>query len=207
MFLMMSFQWQYFFHDLTTKQHLEAYFLILRRRQLLYLTIFSQNYNLIDPTFFTTLQHMWKKLSKDEDGTIPQEAYDPLTFPWEDFYLGYVRGELPEGSRPWWEIDNEQYVAPLALLLPFLMYSGGYFEHKGKQVQVTPFACKRLGPDTVPQQRGAGHCGAYTLVFTEYIVAHRQKFDFNAKQIKALRKKMSIEIFANSARLEDSHEE
>ncbi|KAL5813987.1 hypothetical protein ACOSQ3_024773 [Xanthoceras sorbifolium] len=67
---------------------------------------FSQNYNLIDPTFFTTLQHMWKKLPNDEDGTISQKAYDPLTFQWEDIYLGHVRGERPEGSRPWWEIDN-----------------------------------------------------------------------------------------------------
>ncbi|KAL5841880.1 hypothetical protein ACOSQ3_012483 [Xanthoceras sorbifolium] len=98
---------------------------------------------------------------------------------------------------------REQYVAPLALLLPSLMYSGGYFEHKGRQVHVTPFACKRLGSDTVPQQRGAGHCSAFTFVFAEYIVAHRQKFDFNAKQMTALRKKMSIEIFANSARLDD----
>ncbi|KAL5739981.1 hypothetical protein ACOSQ2_029161 [Xanthoceras sorbifolium] len=211
--------------------HIEAYLSVLRRCQLSHPTIFSQNYNLIDPTFFTTLQHIWKKLSKDKDGTIPQEAYDPLTFPWEDFYLGYVRGERPEGSRPWWEIDNvltavnlverkvriydslckvtdpsfrEQYVAPLAVLLPSLMYSGGYFQHRGRQVQVTPFACKILGPDTVPQQRGAG---AFTLVFAEYIVAHRQKFDFNVKQIEALRKKMSIDIFANSARLEDSDEE
>ncbi|KAL5812574.1 hypothetical protein ACOSQ3_027524 [Xanthoceras sorbifolium] len=76
---------------------------------------------------------------------------------------------------------REQYLAPLALLLPSLMYQGGYFEHKGRQVQVTPFTCKRLGPDNVPQQRGAGHCSAFTLVFAEYIVAHRQKFDFNAK--------------------------
>ncbi|KAL5864927.1 hypothetical protein ACOSQ3_002441 [Xanthoceras sorbifolium] len=73
--------------------HLEAYLSVLRRRQLSHPTIFSQNYNLIDLTFFTTLQHIWKKLPKDKDGTIPQEAYDPLTFPWEDFYLGYVRGE------------------------------------------------------------------------------------------------------------------
>ncbi|KAL5747321.1 hypothetical protein ACOSQ2_024618 [Xanthoceras sorbifolium] len=106
MFLMMIFQWQYFFHDLTTKQHIEAYFSVLRRSQLSHPTIFSQNYNLIDPTFFTTLQHMWKKLPNDEDGTISQKAYDPLTFQWEDIYLGHVRGERPEGSRPWWEIDN-----------------------------------------------------------------------------------------------------
>ncbi|KAL5854804.1 hypothetical protein ACOSQ4_004606 [Xanthoceras sorbifolium] len=222
--------------------HIEAYLAVLRRRQLSHLTIFSQNYNVIDPSFFTTLQHIWKKLPQDPDGTISKEAYDSLTFKWEDFYLGYVRGERPEGSRPWWEIDNllmpvnvdgyhwvlvgvnlverkvriydslcqetdpsfwEQYVSPLAHLLPSLMYNGGYFEHNGRQVQVTPFACKRLGPDTVPQQRGAGHCGAFTLVFAEYIIAHKQKFDFNAKQMKALRKKMSIDIFANSTRLDN----
>ncbi|KAL5756003.1 hypothetical protein ACOSQ2_020749 [Xanthoceras sorbifolium] len=96
-----------------------------------------------------------------------------------------------------------QYVSPLAHLLPSIMYNRGYFEHKERQVQVTPFACKRLGPDIVPQQRGAGHCGAFTLVFAEYIIAHKQKFDFNAKQMKALRKKMSIDIFANSTRLDD----
>ncbi|KAL5864928.1 hypothetical protein ACOSQ3_002442 [Xanthoceras sorbifolium] len=39
---------------------------------------------------------------------------------------------------------REQYVAPLAVLLPSLMYSGGYFQHRGRQVHVTPFACKRL---------------------------------------------------------------
>ncbi|KAL5739689.1 hypothetical protein ACOSQ2_028869 [Xanthoceras sorbifolium] len=166
----------------------------------------------------------------------------PLTSNGRIFFLRYVHGERPEGSRPWWEIDNllmpvnvdgyhwvlatvnlverkvriydslcqetdpsfrKQYVSPLAHLLPSLMYNGAYFEHKGRQVQVTPFACKRLGPDTVPQQRGAGHCGVFTLVFAEYIIAHRQKFDFNAKQMKALRKKMSIDIFANSTRLDD----
>ncbi|KAL5818469.1 hypothetical protein ACOSQ3_022360 [Xanthoceras sorbifolium] len=50
--------------------HIEAYLSVLRKRQLSHLTIFSQNYNLIDPTFFTTLKHIWKKLPKDEDGTI-----------------------------------------------------------------------------------------------------------------------------------------
>ncbi|KAL5774608.1 hypothetical protein ACOSP7_012165 [Xanthoceras sorbifolium] len=110
---MMSSEWQFFFHELTTKQHIEAYFAVLRRRQLSHPTIFSQNYNLIDPQFFSTVQHMWKKLPKNEDGTIPEEAYDPLTFPWEDFYLGYVRGERPEGSRPWWEIDNVSVIMHL----------------------------------------------------------------------------------------------
>ncbi|KAL5789880.1 hypothetical protein ACOSQ2_004768 [Xanthoceras sorbifolium] len=43
--------------------HIEAYLAVLRRRQLSHPTIFSQNYNLIDPSFFTTLQHIWKKIS------------------------------------------------------------------------------------------------------------------------------------------------
>ncbi|KAL5764905.1 hypothetical protein ACOSQ2_017499 [Xanthoceras sorbifolium] len=84
---------------------------------------------------------------------------------------------------------REQYVSPLAHLLPSLMCNGGYYENKRRKAQLTSFACKRLGLDTVPQQRGDGHCGAFVLMYAEYIVAHRQKFDFEANQIKVLKRK------------------
>ncbi|KAL5821173.1 hypothetical protein ACOSQ3_023055 [Xanthoceras sorbifolium] len=121
---------------------------VLRKRQLSAPTIFSRNYNLIDPSFFTTLQNLWKKPPDDLDGTILKKIYDPLTFNWEDYYLSYVRGERPEMSRPWWEIDNWS-------------------------------------------------------LWCICTYAYRQKFDFKANQIKALRRKMFIEIFANSTPLND----
>ncbi|KAL5858262.1 hypothetical protein ACOSQ3_005720 [Xanthoceras sorbifolium] len=80
-----------------------------------------------------------------------------------------------------------------------VLYKISFFDSR----QLTPFACKRLGSDTGPQQRGAGHCGAFVLMYAKYIVAHRQKFDFKANQMKVLRRKMSIEIFANSTPLDD----
>ncbi|KAL5866141.1 hypothetical protein ACOSQ3_003655 [Xanthoceras sorbifolium] len=74
----------------------------------------------------------------------------------------------------------EQYVSLLAHFLPSLMCNGGYYENQRKKAQLTPFACKKLDPDTVPQQRGASHCGAFVLMYAEYIVAYKQKFDFKA---------------------------
>ncbi|KAL5755628.1 hypothetical protein ACOSQ2_020374 [Xanthoceras sorbifolium] len=79
---------------------------VLRRHQLSAPTIFSRNYHLINPSFFTTFQNLWKKLSDDPDGTISKKVYDPFVFHWEDYYVSYVREERPKGSRPWWEINN-----------------------------------------------------------------------------------------------------
>ncbi|KAL5822550.1 hypothetical protein ACOSQ3_020460 [Xanthoceras sorbifolium] len=95
---------------------------------------------------------------------------------------------------------REQFVSPLAHFLLSLMCNGDYYENKRRKVQLTPFVYKRLGPNTVLQQCGAGHCGAFLLMYVKYIVAHRQKFDFKANQMKALRRKMSIEIFATIRR-------
>ncbi|KAI9177646.1 hypothetical protein LWI28_017719 [Acer negundo] len=84
--------------------HIDAYLLILRKRQRAYLTVYAQRVNVLDSQFYSWLDIKWERMFGSGVAAPPKE-WSMLKHKWHDDDLKTVRGLLPAGNQSWHAVD------------------------------------------------------------------------------------------------------
>ncbi|KAK4859970.1 hypothetical protein QYF36_015187 [Acer negundo] len=84
--------------------HIDAYLLILRKRQRAYPTVYAQRVNVLDSQFYSWLDIQWERMFGSGVAAPPKE-WSMLKHKWHDDDLKTVRGLVPSGNRPWHAVD------------------------------------------------------------------------------------------------------
>ncbi|XVE73641.1 hypothetical protein DITRI_Ditri11bG0134800 [Diplodiscus trichospermus] len=86
--------------------HMDAYMCMLVKR----ITHGSEvnpavgKFCILDSNFYTFLEKKWKEYAPDREEEIDDILFDALSFPEE--WTSYVRGEVPDWAKPWWDVDH-----------------------------------------------------------------------------------------------------
>ncbi|KAK4848942.1 hypothetical protein QYF36_019046 [Acer negundo] len=169
--------------------HIDAYLLILRKRQRAYPTVYAQRVNVLDSQFYVMIpcnlgRNHWVLASVDlTQGKI--------------YLLDPFRQEVT------WEYRNKQ-VACLRWFIPSMLHQVEFHSNRTKD-DVTYSLSKKAfrmsimdGSRGVPQQHQGGNCGAHTLRLAEYLLANKKKFDWKEEDMSTIREKMAMEVYCNS---------
>ncbi|KAK4837406.1 hypothetical protein QYF36_005162 [Acer negundo] len=84
--------------------HIDAYLLILWKRQRAYPTVYAQRFNVLDSQFYSWLDIQWERMFGSGVAAPPKE-WSMLKHKWYDDDLKTVRGLVPSGNRPWHTVD------------------------------------------------------------------------------------------------------
>ncbi|KAK2655890.1 hypothetical protein Ddye_008942 [Dipteronia dyeriana] len=171
--------------------HLEAYLKIVRKRQRMFLEVYQQNVNTIDP-------YLYLLIPVNAGGRHWLMARVKLT-------LRSIRLYDPWQHEVQYEIRNEQVVC-LRYSLPLMLNQIGFYKKRRRKditLNPDPFHMVIVSKHNIPQQKTSGNCGAHTLALIEHIVAKRKKFIWSDDQMPYMRQKMAVEVFSNSSIVTD----
>ncbi|KAK4838632.1 hypothetical protein QYF36_015209 [Acer negundo] len=154
--------------------YIDAYLLILWKRQRAYPNVYAQRVNVLDSQFYVNFYTSWLDIQWgqmfDSGVATPPKEWSLLKHEWHDNDLkttGFHSNRMKD--------DVTYKLSKKAFRMSIIDES-----HR------------------VPQPNQGGNCGAYSLRLVDYLLANKKEFDWKEEDMGTIWEKIDVEVFCNS---------